>query len=143
MSTSKDIAKQKFGIDLSPMPAPETALMINVDSAKAVETCLKLRESGFSILTMLTAKCKDNGFEMVYMLDNWETRERVFVFASLPAQDPKIKSLTPDWEAADWLEREVYDMFGIVFEGHPNLQRIITPENFTAHPLRKDFTDTD
>ncbi|MBP6926729.1 MAG: NADH-quinone oxidoreductase subunit C [Caldisericales bacterium] len=143
MSTSKDIAKQKFGIDLSPMPAPETALMINVDSSKAVETCLKLRESGFSILTMLTAKCKDSGFEMVYMLDNWGTKERVFVFAPLPAQDPKIKSLTPDWEAADWLEREVYDMFGIVFEGHPNLQRIITPENFTGHPLRKDFTDTD
>ncbi len=143
MTASIDIAKQKFGIDLSPMPTPETAMMINVDAPKAAETCLKLRESGFSILTMLTAKCKDDGFEMVYMLDNWETRERVFVFAFLSAHDPKIRSLTPDWEAADWLEREVYDMFGITFEGHPNLKRIITPENFTGHPLRKDFTDTD
>jgi len=50
-----------------------------------------------------------------------------------------VRSAFPLWEGADWLEREVYDMFGIVFEGHPDLRRILMPEEFTAFPLRKDY----
>lgn len=57
----------------------------------------------------------------------------------IPESDPTVESATPIWKAANWLEREVFDMFGIAFRDHPNLIRILTPENFEGHPLRKDF----
>ena len=53
--------------------------------------------------------------------------------------DPTVDSLTPLWHGANWMEREVWDMFGIHFEGHPDLRRILLPEEFTTHPLRKDY----
>jgi NADH-quinone oxidoreductase subunit C len=53
--------------------------------------------------------------------------------------EPAVRSAVPLWEAANWLEREVWDLFGIRFEGHPDLRRLVMPEQFTAHPLRKDY----
>jgi NADH-quinone oxidoreductase subunit C len=55
------------------------------------------------------------------------------------AEDESIASVTGVWKTANWMEREVYDMFGIIFEGHPGLERILTWEGFNGHPLRKDF----
>jgi NADH-quinone oxidoreductase subunit C len=57
----------------------------------------------------------------------------------IPASNPNIDTVTNIWKTADWHEREAYDMFGIIFNGHPNLQRILTPEGFEGHPLRKDY----
>ena len=61
------------------------------------------------------------------------------VRAYLDDPDPAIASVVPIWEAANWLEREVWDMFGIRFVGHPDLRRLVMPEEFAAHPLRKDY----
>lgn len=82
-------------------------------------------------------------YEVVYTVHRFgpdcEENVRLRLKALLPEDDMKIASVTGVWEGANWLEREVYDMFGIVFEGHPDLRRILMPEDYEAFPLRKDF----
>ena len=78
-------------------------------------------------------------FGVVYGLLNIKTGERVWVKTYLNEPDLTIPSAFPLWKGADWLEREVYDMYGIIFDGHPDLRRILMPEAFTSYPLRKDY----
>jgi NADH-quinone oxidoreductase subunit C len=104
-----------------------------------------LRSSGFNLLVDVT--CVDylnyrgavERFGLVYLLANTETAKRLTVRVLLSEPDLTIASMVPLWEGANWMEREVWDMFGIQFEGHPDLRRILMPEEFTAHPLRKDY----
>ena len=78
-------------------------------------------------------------FGLVYNLLNTTTGERLFVRCFLNEPDLTVPSAVPLWEGANWLEREVFDMYGIVFAGHPDLRRILMPEEFEAFPLRKDY----
>jgi NADH-quinone oxidoreductase subunit C len=78
-------------------------------------------------------------FEVHYVLRNLETSERLVVKAGVDDPDPALPSAYSLWPGADWMEREVFDMFGIRFSGHPDLRRILMPEEFTAYPLRKDY----
>lgn len=100
---------------------------------------------GFNQLTDLT--CVDlleygnvsDRFEVVYLLLNVDTGERLTLKTHVNDPDPKLPTATPVWFGADWLEREVYDMYGIVFEGHPNFKRLLLPQEFQSFPLRKDY----
>ena len=102
-------------------------------------------EHGFNMLVELTAvdylkyPNATDRFGVIYGLLNLATGERLFVKTFLNEPDLTIPSAFPLWKGADWLEREVYDMYGIVFEGHPDLRRILMPEAFTSYPLRKDY----
>lgn len=105
-----------------------------------------LKESrGFDLLVDVT--CVDYlnyrdaraRFGLVYLLANTVASERITVRCFLDEPDLTVPSATPLWDGADWLEREVWDMFGIRFEGHPDLRRILMPEEYTAFPLRKDY----
>lgn len=78
-------------------------------------------------------------FEVLYNLYSIKNRHRFFLSVRLPGDDPTLASLTPLWQGANWMEREVYDMMGIGFTGHPNLERILTPDDMEGHPLRRDF----
>jgi NADH-quinone oxidoreductase subunit C len=78
-------------------------------------------------------------FEVHYVLLNLETSERVVVKVGVDDPNPTLPTVVPLWAGADWMEREVFDMYGIAFEGHPDLRRILMPDEFTAHPLRKDY----
>lgn len=78
-------------------------------------------------------------FGMVYLLANTASNERLTVRVMLNEPDLNLPSMVPLWEGANWFEREVFDMFGICFGGHPDLRRILMPEEFTAYPLRKDY----
>jgi len=82
---------------------------------------------------------KEPRFEVVYHLYALEYNRRVRIKAPVDEEDPTIDSLTPLWEAANWYEREVWDMFGIRFNNHPNLKRLLMYEEFVGHPLRKDY----
>jgi NADH-quinone oxidoreductase subunit C len=103
------------------------------------------RSLGFDLLVDVT--CVDylhfrgasHRFGLVYLLSNTESGERLTVRVYLDEDDLTVPSLVPLWQGANWLEREVWDMFGIRFAGHPDLRRILLPEEFTAHPLRKDY----
>jgi NADH-quinone oxidoreductase subunit C len=82
---------------------------------------------------------KEGRFEVVYNLYSLKHRYRFFLKVMLAGEEPEIDSLTSIWHAADWLEREVYDLMGIVFTGHPNLKKIVTPDDLEGYPLRKDY----
>jgi len=78
-------------------------------------------------------------YGVVYGLVNTTTGERVFVKAFANDPDPELPSVYELWKGADWMEREVFDMYGVRFAGHPDLRRILMPHEFTAFPLRKDY----
>jgi NADH-quinone oxidoreductase subunit C len=78
-------------------------------------------------------------FEVHYVLINLDTTERLIIKVGVDDPSPTLPSAYPLWRGADWMEREVFDMYGITFEGHPDLRRILMPEEFTAFPLRKDY----
>ena len=78
-------------------------------------------------------------FAVVYHLLNQHETRRIVVRAWVDEENPRLPSAYPLWKTADWQEREVYDLFGIVFTGHPNLVRILNPDDFRYHPLRKDY----
>ena len=78
-------------------------------------------------------------FEVVYNLYSLSTKGRVRLKARVPESNPSLPSICSLYKAANWFEREAYDMFGIRFEGHPNLKRLLTFEEFEGHPLRKDY----
>ena len=135
--------KEKFNLEPERFELAETGFRISIDPANICDVAAELHRNGFSYLTMITATCiPDGGYKMVYIFDNWGTKEKMWVFSSVPS-NLHVPSLTPVLPGADWLEREVFDMFGIVFDGHPNLVRILSPEGFDKFPLRKDFTDVD
>ncbi|MEP9411059.1 MAG: NADH-quinone oxidoreductase subunit C [Candidatus Brocadia sp.] len=81
----------------------------------------------------------DDVFEVVYHLYSIQKNHRVRLKVSVPPDEPCIPTVTGVWRTADWHERETYDMFGIKFDGHPDLRKILTPEDFEGHPLRKDY----
>ncbi|OAI47469.1 NADH dehydrogenase [Planctomycetaceae bacterium SCGC AG-212-F19] len=119
-------------------------LLVQVGQLYSVLEHLK-QQLGFDLLVDLTAAdylhypdAKDR-FGVIYALTNTTTGERLFVKVFLNEPDLTLPTAFPLWKGADWMEREVFDMFGIVFAGHPNLRRILMPEEFTAHPLRKDY----
>jgi NADH-quinone oxidoreductase subunit C len=78
-------------------------------------------------------------FEVVYHLYSLPLNHRIRIKVPLEESDPRLPSLVPIWAGADWLERETWDLYGIVFEGHPDLRRIYLYEEFHGHPLRKDY----
>ena len=78
-------------------------------------------------------------FGLVYFLANTISNERLTVRVLLSEPDLTVPSMVPLWPGANWLEREVWDMYGIRFDGHPDHRRILLPDEFTAHPLRKDY----
>jgi NADH-quinone oxidoreductase subunit C len=78
-------------------------------------------------------------FEVHYIVRNLDTNETLIVKVGVDDPDPTLPSVYSLWKGADWMEREVYDMYGITFAGHPDHRRILMPEEFTAYPLRKDY----
>jgi NADH-quinone oxidoreductase subunit C len=78
-------------------------------------------------------------FDVITILYNLKTDKRLHLCASLPGLDPEIPSLIPVFRGADWFEREIWDMYGVRFSGHPDLRRILMPDNFPDHPLRREY----
>lgn len=81
----------------------------------------------------------DDRFAVIYALNSYVHDHRLWVKVFVNDPDPQIATATGIWKGAEWPEREVYDMFGIRFDGHPDLRRILMPQNFADHPLRKDY----
>ncbi len=113
--------------------------------ASLLDVCTFLRddpECAFDFLSDVTAVDYIGSaprFELVYHLRSLATRHRLRLKARVPEEQPRIASLVSVWRGADWLERETFDMYGIEFEGHPDLRRIYLYPEFQGHPLRKDY----
>jgi len=96
----------------------------------------QFRLSGITAVDWFPAEPR---FHVVYLLHSFENRERLRLMCALESGKPEIDSVTGIWRAANWYEREVYDLFGVVFRNHPDLRRIMMPEDWSGHPLRKDY----
>ncbi len=124
----------------------ETTLVVNSNSISAICGYLK-NNLDFTFLADLTAvdylEVKYPRYEVVYHVHRFgpdcEENIRIRLKVEIDGDSPKIDSVVSVWSGADWLEREAYDMFGIVFVGHPDLRRILLPEDYEPFPLRKDF----
>jgi len=118
--------------------------ILHVQGQDILKVLTELKDDGFNFLADLTAI--DNltlgGFErfaVSYHLLSHKTAERVTVKAYISEEKPSLPSVESLWKTADWQEREVFDLYGIKFEGHPNLIRIMNPDDFEGYPLRKDY----
>lgn len=118
-------------------------LTLFVDPARIVEVCRYLKnERGFNRLSGLTAVDwypVEPRFEVVYLLHSLHNNQRLRLKCKVSGPEAIIDSVHSVWRSADWYERETFDLFGITFRNHPNLTRIMMPENWNGHPLRKDF----
>lgn len=124
----------------------ETTVLVNSSVIASICSYLKYNLE-FTFLADLTAvdylEVKSPRYEVVYHVHRFgpdcEENVRIRIKAEIADKDPKIDSVVSIWATADWLEREAYDMFGIEFIGHPDLRRILMPEDYGPYPLRKDF----
>ncbi len=122
----------------------QARVVVAAESLGALLAWLK-REGGFDLLVDIT--CVDylnyrdatDRFGLVYLLAGTATNERLTVRTFLNEPNLTVSSAVPLWAGANWMEREVFDMFGVIFAGHPDLRRILMPDEFEAYPLRKDY----
>jgi NADH-quinone oxidoreductase subunit C len=139
-----EILKEKFPEKITGTSAPfgDETVVIGRDFLR--DLCTFLMKEPYAYTMLLDMTCVDYlgddfRFEMVYHLFSLKNKDRVRIKVRLSEKDLKIPSLTTLWKNANWLEREVYDMFGVHFEGHPYLVRLFMYDGFEGHPLRKDY----
>jgi NADH-quinone oxidoreductase subunit C len=115
---------------------------IIVDPGSIRWVLAQLREKGYRFLASVHGVDyypEEPRLGVQYELLDMENVDRLTVRLRVPLDAPEVESVTPDWPTADHQEREVYDMFGVVFTGHPDLRRILMPEDYEGHPQRRDF----
>ena len=117
-----------------------------VDAQAIVEVGGYLRDRAelkFEVLSDLTCVDlpKENKLEAVYHLYSYTHRHQIVLKVALPREEPRVATVEGVWKAANWFEREVFDLFGVVFPGHSDLRRIMLPEDWVGHPLRKDYVE--
>lgn len=146
--TSKQLTLDGFiheslGVDTSGVE------MIKVDRDVLIPICTALTAYGFNYLMCQAGYDAGPGDDLVStyhiakLSDNADRPEELRIKVFLPREDPRVDSVYWIWKTADWQERETYDMYGIVFTGHPNLKRILMPEDWVGWPLRKDYISPD
>jgi len=118
-------------------------LTVIVESAFIRDACFFLRDrqafNFMSDLTCVDMHPRQPRFEVIYHLLSHSKKERIRLKVQLPGDDPVLESIVPVWPAANFYEREVFDLFGVRFLGHPNLKRIMMPDDWKGNPLRKDY----
>jgi NADH-quinone oxidoreductase subunit C len=121
----------------------QTTIYVSRDELPGVALALRDRpDLRFDFLAELTAVDywpREPRFEIVYVLVSIERRTRVRLKVRLQGKDAHIGTVSGIWPAANWLEREVWDLFGVVFDGHPDPRRLLMPEDWEGYPLRKDY----
>ncbi len=141
-----DRLKQRFGDDVGPLSEPKVDAFAVVKRERIVEVCRFLKsEAGLELdfLEDLTALDwpKRNVIEVVYHLLSYTHRHSIVLKVELDRAAPVVDTVEGVWKTANWFEREVYDLFGVTFTGHPDLRRIMLPDDWVGHPLRKDYQE--
>lgn len=135
---------REHGAEILP-PSREGMFQAHVERERLVDLVRALRDAdglAFRLLLDVTAvdwSGKEPRFEVVYHLYSIDLRRRIRLKTSCPERDARVPSLVPVHPTANFHEREVFDMFGIRFDGHPDLRRILMPDEYEHHPLRKEF----
>jgi len=117
--------------------------IVNIRSEDLHPKVSELKSAGYEMLVDLTVvdwyRKRDNRFELVVNLLSLSKKKRIRIFSNIPNENLECKSLTDIYPGANFYEREAFDMYGIIFLGHPDLTRILMPDDWVGHPLRKDF----
>jgi NADH-quinone oxidoreductase subunit C len=117
-------------------------LTLTIASGEIRAAAATVKEAGYNFFEDMTAVDwfpSAPRFQLSYHILSHRYRERIRLRVLVEADSPSAASITPVWPSADYYEREVFDLFGIRFEGHPNLRRIMMPDDWVGHPLRKDY----
>jgi len=144
--------RNRFAEVLSSSKLEAGELTIEVPHARIEEVCLALRDEAALGFSMLIDLCgvdyleygmsdvePGRRFAVVYHLLSLKNNQRIRVRCFLDDEQPRVASVIAVWAAANWFEREAFDLFGILFDGHPDLRRLLTDYGFIGHPFRKDF----
>ena len=135
------------------MPAPEVvsalatrfgatpfSLGVEVPAASLLEVARALRDAhGYRYYVLATGTERESSFEIAHAVRNLETGDTLFVRVNVPKEGAELDSIAFVYAGAEWQEREIFDLFGVRFSGHPDLRRILMPDEYPGHPLRKDF----
>jgi NADH-quinone oxidoreductase subunit C len=119
-----------------------------VEPDAIVGVCRYLRDEPglkFEVLSDQTALDwpKEEKIEVVYHLYSYSQKHQIVLKVSLPRDVPRIAAMEEVWKVANWFEREIFDLFGVIFEGHSDLRRVMLPEDWIGHPLRKDYVEAE
>ena len=164
MNEEKDVEEQPKPLILEKLEAQHSDALLAQDEARGSVVLVVRKDQAYAVLEYLKTDPElaytylvdvtavDNSqmeselmqfdyarFMVVYHLYSYQGQGRVRVKVPVHENDLRITSVTGLWQGANWLERETYDMFGIDFDGHPDLRRILMPDDFEGHPLRKDY----
>lgn len=138
--------KEKFPDEVLDIREFRGQVSVTLKKNRILEICRYLHDAPELYFDYLVDICgvdylgrKEKRFEVVYHLYSIKHRYAIRLKTEVSETDPNIDSVMPVWVGANWHERECYDMYGIVFKGHPDLRRILMPEDWERHPLRKDY----
>jgi NADH-quinone oxidoreductase subunit C len=136
---------QSVNEETARVDSSSSPLCIIINPDKLIITCNELHQNSSTYFDMLSCVTGiDNGveantMEVIYHLYSIPFNVSLMLKVILPRENPEVDSLCSVWKSANWLEREVYDMFGIKFKNHPDLRRILMPNDWEGFPLRKDY----
>ena len=135
--------RSRFGEAVKASEVKGAEARIDIRRERSDEIFVALKEMGFEYLNCVSSvdRIATGELEAVYNLSSLKGKTKALIRVRVPREDPVIRSVVPLWSAANWHEREAYDLMGIQFDGHPDLRRILTSEDWVGHPLRKDYQD--
>ena len=116
--------------------------MLELDIKDLVNACKLLKESSetdFDFLVLMTSLETKKGFQSIYTMQSTKSKKSLRIKVTVGKENPKVPSVSYIWTTANWYEREAFDMMGIVYTAHPDLKRILNPDNWEGYPLRKDY----
>ncbi|SFT02356.1 NADH-quinone oxidoreductase subunit C [Sphingobacterium wenxiniae] len=137
--------QEKFGQSVKPLGEPHGLLTVEVDKEAIIEVLSFVKDDEtlrFNFLTDITAvhyPKQEREFCVVYHVHNMLQNVRLRLKVFLQGPEPSVASATSVWNGANWMERETYDFFGVVFEGHPDLRRILNMDELEVFPMRKEY----
>jgi len=141
-ATGLELIAQDLGEDVVDTVYFREKATVEIAPAAIRQTLAKLRDKGFTFLASVHGVDyypDEPRLGVHYELLDMQALDRITVKLRVPIDDPRVASVTSDWPTADHQEREIYDMFGVVFEGHHDLRRILMPEDYEGYPQRRDF----
>ncbi len=137
--------KSKYLNEIADVSEFRDQVFVSVNRERIIDICRFLHNDPDIYMDYLVDLCgvdyldRQYRYEVVYNLYSVKYKHRIILKALIPADNPGIDSVVPIWSGANWHEREACDMYGIVFNGHPDLRRILMPEDWEGYPLRKDY----
>lgn len=140
-----DKIKEKFLNEVVDVTRFRDQVFVSVNRKRISDICRFLHDEPDIYMDYLVDLCgvdypgRQYRYEVVYNLYSVKHKHRIMIKALIPEDNPSVDSVVPIWSGANWHEREACDMYGVVFNGHPDLRRILMPEDWEGYPLRKDY----